>query len=52
VQHATDPNTAATLSSSIPSTLDEPTTALDVIRGRFIVAAICRERGAGRAVLF
>ena len=32
--------------------LDEPTTALDVISGRFIVEAIRRERAAGRAVLF
>ncbi|XXX78152.1 ABC transporter ATP-binding protein [Sorangium sp. So ce134] len=32
--------------------LDEPTTALDVISGRFIVESIRRERAAGRAVLF
>jgi sodium transport system ATP-binding protein len=32
--------------------LDEPTTALDVISGQFIVEAIGRERAAGRAVLF
>jgi sodium transport system ATP-binding protein len=32
--------------------LDEPTNALDVLSGRFIVEAIRRERGAGRAVLF
>ncbi len=32
--------------------LDEPTTALDVISGQFIVEAIRRERAAGRAVLF
>jgi sodium transport system ATP-binding protein len=32
--------------------LDEPTTALDVISGQFIVEAIRRERGLGRAVLF
>ncbi|MGK4007393.1 ABC transporter ATP-binding protein [Sorangium sp. So ce1036] len=32
--------------------LDEPTTALDVISGRFIVASIRRERAAGRAILF
>jgi sodium transport system ATP-binding protein len=32
--------------------LDEPTTALDVISGRFIVEAIHRERALGRAVLF
>ena len=32
--------------------LDEPTTALDVISGRFIVDAIQRQRSAGRAVLF
>ena len=32
--------------------LDEPTTALDVISGQFIVEAIRREREAGRAVLF
>ena len=32
--------------------LDEPTTALDVISGQFIVEAIRRERTAGRAVLF
>jgi sodium transport system ATP-binding protein len=32
--------------------LDEPTTALDVLSGRFIVEAIRRERAAGRAVLF
>jgi len=32
--------------------LDEPTTALDVISGQFIVDAIREERAAGRAVLF
>ncbi|WP_437734984.1 ABC transporter ATP-binding protein [Sorangium sp. So ce1335] len=32
--------------------LDEPTTALDVLSGRFIVESIRRERAAGRAVLF
>lgn len=32
--------------------LDEPTTALDVVSGRFIFEAIRRERAAGRAVLF
>ncbi|MGE5199067.1 MAG: ABC transporter ATP-binding protein [Rhodospirillaceae bacterium] len=32
--------------------LDEPTVALDVISGQFIVDAIRRERAAGRAVLF
>jgi sodium transport system ATP-binding protein len=32
--------------------LDEPTTALDVITGQFIIEAIRREKGAGRAVLF
>jgi sodium transport system ATP-binding protein len=32
--------------------LDEPTTALDVVSGRFIVDAIRRAREAGRAVLF
>ncbi|MEW6322644.1 MAG: ATP-binding cassette domain-containing protein [Acidobacteriota bacterium] len=32
--------------------LDEPTTALDVISGQFIVQAIRRARDAGRAVLF
>jgi sodium transport system ATP-binding protein len=32
--------------------LDEPTTALDVISGQFIVQSIRRERAAGRAVLF
>lgn len=32
--------------------LDEPTTALDVISGRFIVESIRRERAAGRAILF
>jgi sodium transport system ATP-binding protein len=32
--------------------LDEPTTALDVVSGRFIVEAIRAERDAGRAVLF
>jgi sodium transport system ATP-binding protein len=31
--------------------LDEPTTALDVVSGRFIVDAIARERAAGRGVL-
>jgi sodium transport system ATP-binding protein len=32
--------------------LDEPTAALDVISGQFIVEAIRREKAAGRAVLF
>ena len=32
--------------------LDEPTTALDVISGQFIVDTIHRERAAGKAVLF
>ncbi len=32
--------------------LDEPTNALDVVSGRFIVEAIRREKAAGRAVLF
>jgi sodium transport system ATP-binding protein len=32
--------------------LDEPTTALDVISGQFIVESIRREKAAGRAVLF
>lgn len=32
--------------------LDEPTTALDVMTGHFIVEAIRRERDAGRAILF
>ncbi len=32
--------------------LDEPTTALDVVSGQFIVESIRRERAAGRAVLF
>lgn len=32
--------------------LDEPTTALDVMTGQFIVQAIRRERGAGRTILF
>ena len=32
--------------------LDEPTVALDVISGQFIVESIRRQRGAGRAVLF
>ena len=32
--------------------LDEPTNALDVISGQFIVEAIRREKAAGRAVLF
>jgi sodium transport system ATP-binding protein len=32
--------------------LDEPTSALDVVSGQFIVAAIRRERAAGRAILF
>jgi sodium transport system ATP-binding protein len=32
--------------------LDEPTTALDIVSGQFIVEAIRRERAAGRAVLF
>jgi sodium transport system ATP-binding protein len=32
--------------------LDEPTAALDVITGQFIVESIRRERAAGRAVLF
>jgi sodium transport system ATP-binding protein len=32
--------------------LDEPTTALDVVSGQFIVETIRRERAAGKAVLF
>jgi len=32
--------------------LDEPTVALDVVSGQFIVESIRRERAAGRAVLF
>ena len=32
--------------------LDEPTAALDILSGQFIVEAIRRERAAGRAVLF
>jgi sodium transport system ATP-binding protein len=32
--------------------LDEPTAALDVVSGQFIVEAIQREKAAGRAVLF
>ncbi len=32
--------------------LDEPTAALDVVTGQFIVQAIRRERAAGRAILF
>ncbi len=32
--------------------LDEPTTALDVVTGQFIVESIRRERSAGRAILF
>jgi sodium transport system ATP-binding protein len=32
--------------------LDEPTTALDVLTGRFIIQAIRREKAAGRAILF
>jgi sodium transport system ATP-binding protein len=32
--------------------LDEPTAALDVVSGQFIVQAIRRERAAGRAILF
>jgi sodium transport system ATP-binding protein len=32
--------------------LDEPTAALDVITGQFVVESIRRERAAGRAVLF
>ena len=32
--------------------LDEPTNALDVVSGRFIVEWIRRERAAGRAILF
>ena len=32
--------------------LDEPTAALDVITGQFIVESIRRERAAGRAILF
>ncbi len=32
--------------------LDEPTTALDVVTGQFIVESIRRERAAGRAILF
>ncbi len=32
--------------------LDEPTTALDIVSGQFIVEAIRRERARGRAILF
>jgi sodium transport system ATP-binding protein len=32
--------------------LDEPTTALDVLSGRFIVESIRKQRAAGRAILF
>ncbi len=32
--------------------LDEPTTSLDVISGQFIVEAIRRQRGAGKAIVF
>jgi sodium transport system ATP-binding protein len=32
--------------------LDEPTNALDIVSGQFIVEAIRREKAAGRAVLF
>jgi sodium transport system ATP-binding protein len=32
--------------------LDEPTTALDVVTGRFLLDAIRRERGRGKAILF
>ncbi|HXX30147.1 MAG TPA: ATP-binding cassette domain-containing protein [Myxococcaceae bacterium] len=32
--------------------LDEPTTALDVVTGKFLLDAIRRERGRGKAVLF
>src|SRR5205814_6110022 len=32
--------------------LDEPTTALDVLSGRFIVESIRKERARGRAILF
>jgi len=32
--------------------LDEPTTALDIITGRFVLDAIARARGDGKAVLF
>jgi sodium transport system ATP-binding protein len=32
--------------------LDEPTTALDVISGQFIIEAIRRQKAAGRAVMF
>ncbi|MEP7122458.1 MAG: ABC transporter ATP-binding protein, partial [Byssovorax sp.] len=32
--------------------LDEPTTALDVLSGRFIVEAIRGRRAAGKAILF
>lgn len=32
--------------------LDEPTNALDVLTGRFIIQAIRREKAAGRAILF
>ena len=32
--------------------LDEPTAALDVVTGQFIVESIRRERAAGRAILF
>jgi len=32
--------------------LDEPTTALDVVSGRFLLDAIRKERGRGKAILF
>ncbi len=32
--------------------LDEPTTALDLVTGRFLLEAISRARGAGKAILF
>jgi sodium transport system ATP-binding protein len=32
--------------------IDEPTTALDVISGQFVVQAIQRKRAEGKAVLF
>ena len=32
--------------------LDEPTTALDIISGQFIIQAIKRQKAAGRAILF
>jgi sodium transport system ATP-binding protein len=32
--------------------LDEPTTALDVVTGRFLLNAIREERGRGKAILF